>query len=94
MIFGVACFGVIAQYSVTKAYAVASPSLIAPFEYTALIWSAILGYLIWGDVPDALAIGGALLIIGSGIYVIHREAIRAAEKASMASGHRENPGKF
>jgi drug/metabolite transporter (DMT)-like permease len=75
MIVGVAFVGVIAQFSVTKAYAIASPSLIAPFEYTALIWSAILGYLVWNDIPDAYAIAGAFLIIGSGIYIIHRESI-------------------
>ena len=77
MIVGVAFVGVIAQFSVTKAYAIASPSLIAPFEYTALIWSAILGYLIWNDIPDAYAIVGAFLIIGSGIYIIHREALNS-----------------
>ena len=80
LIFGVAVFGVTAQFSVTKAYAVASPSLIAPFEYTALIWSAILGYWLWNDVPDALAIVGALLIIGSGVYIIHREALAKARR--------------
>jgi drug/metabolite transporter (DMT)-like permease len=77
MIIGIAFFGVIAQFSVTKAYAIASPSLIAPFEYTALIWSAILGYLVWNDIPDAYAIAGAVLIIGSGVYIIHRESIKS-----------------
>lgn len=77
MIVGVAFFGVIAQFSVTKAYAIASPSLIAPFEYTALIWSAIIGYLVWNDIPDLYAIAGATLIIGSGIYVIHRESLNS-----------------
>ena len=77
MIVGVALVGVIAQFSVTKAYAIASPSLIAPFEYTALIWSAILGYLVWNDIPDAYAIAGAVLIIGSGIYIIHRESLNS-----------------
>jgi len=79
MILGVAFFGVIAQFSVTKAYAIASPSLIAPFEYTALIWSAIIGYLVWGDIADIYAITGALLIIFSGVYVIHRETISKAQ---------------
>ena len=79
MIVGVAFFGVIAQFAVTKAYAIASPSLIAPFEYTALIWSAILGYLVWNDIPDLYAIAGAFLIIASGIYIIHREAIQRAQ---------------
>jgi len=75
MISATAFFGVIAQFGVTKAYAIASPSLIAPFEYTALIWAAVFGYLVWGDVPDSYAIAGALLIIASGIYIIHREAV-------------------
>ena len=77
MVSAIAFFGVIAQFAVTKAYAIASPSLIAPFEYTALIWSAILGYLVWNDIPDAYAIAGAVLIIGSGIYIIHRESIKS-----------------
>jgi drug/metabolite transporter (DMT)-like permease len=76
LITGVAFFGVIAQFAVTKAYTIASPSLIAPFEYTALIWSAVLGYLLWNDIPDAYAITGAVLILGSGVYIIHRETIK------------------
>lgn len=80
LLFGVAFFGVIAQFSVTKAYAVASPSLVAPFEYTALIWAAVLGYLLWNDVPNFQAIAGAALIIGSGVYVIHRETIAEKRK--------------
>lgn len=79
LMFAVAFFGVIAQFSVTKAYAVASPSLVAPFEYTALIWAAVLGYLLWNDVPDFQAIAGAVLVIGSGVYIVHREAIAAKQ---------------
>jgi len=82
LITATAFFGAIAQFGVTKAYAIASPSLIAPFEYTALIWAAVFGYLVWGDIPDAYAITGAVLIISSGIYIIHREAINASQKAS------------
>ena len=78
LITGVAFFGVIAQFAVTKAYTITSPSLIAPFEYTALIWSAGLGYLLWNDIPDAYAISGAVLIIGSGVYIIHRETLKRA----------------
>jgi drug/metabolite transporter (DMT)-like permease len=71
---------------VTKAYAIASPSLIAPFEYTALIWSALLGYLVWSDIPDLYAIVGAALIIGSGVYIIHRESLQAAERRMAKAG--------
>lgn len=90
LMFAVACFGVIAQFAVTKAYAIASPSLIAPFEYTALIWAAILGYLLWQDVPGVLAITGATLIIASGIYIIHREAVNATQRQPVAGSLRED----
>ncbi len=80
LIIAVAFFGVIAQFCLTKAYAIASPSLIAPFEYTALIWSSILGFIIWGDIPDIYAITGTGLIVASGLYIIHRETILARKK--------------
>jgi drug/metabolite transporter (DMT)-like permease len=80
LIAAVSFFGVIAQFCLTKAYAIASPSLIAPFEYTALIWATILGYVFWGDIPDIAAIIGALLIVASGLYVIHREAKLARQQ--------------
>lgn len=68
-------FAVIAQFCLTRAYAIAAPSLIAPFEYTALIWAVAIGYLLWGDIPDVPAMIGALLIVASGLYIIHREAM-------------------
>jgi len=46
---------------------------LAPLEYTALIGGAIAGYLIWGEVPDAWVLLGALVIISSGLYVVYRE---------------------
>lgn len=79
LIAGITFFGVIAQFCLTKAYAIASPSLIAPFEYTALIWAAIMGYILWGDVPDIYATIGAILIVASGLYIIHRETILSRE---------------
>jgi len=82
LITATAFFGAIAQFGVTKAYAIASPSLIAPFEFTALIWAAVFGYLVWGDIADAYAIAGALLIIASGVYIIHREAVNKLQKSS------------
>ena len=81
LIIATAFFGAIAQFGVTKAYAIASPSLIAPFEYTALIWAAVFGYFVWNDIPDIYAVSGALLIIASGIYIIHREAINTAKNS-------------
>ena len=47
--------------------------MLAPFEYTALIGAAVAGYLIWDEVPDAWVVAGGLVIIGSGLFIVHRE---------------------
>ena len=49
---------------------------IAPFRYTLLIWAGICGYLAFAEVPDRYAIAGSLLIVGSGLYALHREVVR------------------
>ena len=49
---------------------------IAPFRYTLLIWAGVCGYLAFGEVPDRIAILGSLLIVGSGLYALHREVVR------------------
>jgi drug/metabolite transporter (DMT)-like permease len=64
---------VIAWIGLVGAYRQAPPSILAPFEYTALIGGAIAGYLIWDEVPDRWVVAGALVIIGSGLFVVYRE---------------------
>lgn len=64
---------VIAWIGIVGGYRRASPALLSPFEYTALVGGAIAGYFIWGEVPDKWVITGALIIIASGIYVVYRE---------------------
>jgi drug/metabolite transporter (DMT)-like permease len=49
---------------------------IAPFRYTLLIWAGLCGYLAFGEVPDRFAIAGSILIVGSGLYALHREVVR------------------
>ncbi|MCA0003524.1 MULTISPECIES: DMT family transporter [unclassified Mesorhizobium] len=50
-------------------------SFIAPFRYTALLWSIVLGLLVFGDVPDMTMIIGASTIVGSGLYALYRERV-------------------
>jgi drug/metabolite transporter (DMT)-like permease len=57
----------------TQAYRVAEASVVAPFEYTGLIWSVILGFLFWNEWPDAQGWAGIAIIISAGLYVLHRE---------------------
>ncbi len=77
-----ACLGVAAsagQYLVILAYRRATASVLAPFSYLQLLSSAALGYLVFGSVPDAPAFLGAAVIIASGLYIVHRERVRARE---------------
>jgi drug/metabolite transporter (DMT)-like permease len=51
-------------------------SVVAPFRYTAMLWALLLGYFVWGDVPNLLAWIGIALLVGSGLYIFHREQVR------------------
>jgi drug/metabolite transporter (DMT)-like permease len=74
ILFGTAGLcSVIAWIGIIGGYRRASPAMLAPFEYTALIGGAIAGYLIWNEVPDRWVLVGALVIIASGLFVVYRE---------------------
>ena len=49
-------------------------SFVSPFRYTIMIWAIILGYLIWGDIPNNLTLLGISIVIGMGIFTFWREA--------------------
>ncbi len=67
-----------AQYCLTEAFRIAPPSVVAPFEYTSLLWAMLLGFLVWGDVPTTVVLVSAAVVIASGIYVLHDE--KAAQR--------------
>lgn len=69
--------GGVSIYWITLAFRNAPASVLAPFDYSALLWSTLLGWLIWRELPDAWVWAGAVLLIGSGLYVLYRET-RAA----------------
>jgi drug/metabolite transporter (DMT)-like permease len=63
----------IAWLGIVGGYRRAPPAMLAPFEYTALVGGAIAGYYIWDEVPDRWVVAGAIVIIGSGLFVVYRE---------------------
>ncbi len=60
-------------------------SFIAPFRYTALLWAIMLGYLMFGDVPDMAMIAGSVIIVGSGLYALYRERTSATPPAAQST---------
>ena len=77
LIAGVGLTGFCGQWGVTYAFRHGEVSAIAPFEYTALIWSLGLDRLIWQTTPDHYTLLGAAVIIGSGVFLVRREKVHA-----------------
>src|SRR6266550_435791 len=66
----------IAQYWWTRSLSLAPPSAVVPFNYLSLIWAAMLGFAIWGDVPTASLLVGSMIVVASGLYILWRETLR------------------
>jgi S-adenosylmethionine uptake transporter len=76
--------GVVAAIGFTclaQAYRVAPATAVAPFEYASLPWAVLWGWAIWSEIPSPTLLVGIVLVVGSGLYVFRREAIRARERA-------------
>ncbi len=77
----VAVTGAIAQYAVTEAFRSADASVVAPFEYTALLWAIALDAALWQLAPQTHTLLGAGIVIASGLYLIRRESRLSASAA-------------
>jgi drug/metabolite transporter (DMT)-like permease len=65
--------GGVSHFIMIVAFRYTTASTAAPFSYTQLIWTAIFGYFLFGDLPDQFTILGAIIIVGSGLYILYRE---------------------
>jgi drug/metabolite transporter (DMT)-like permease len=80
LVLGVLASG--GQWLVILAHRVAPASLLAPFFYSQLLWVTALGFLVFGNLPDAWTVAGAAIIIASGLYTAHRERVRVRRRAA------------
>ena len=64
----------------TQAYRVAESSVVAPFEYSGMIWGVLWGWLFWQDWPDRVGWLGISVIIGAGLFVLWRERVEASRR--------------
>lgn len=78
-LFGVGFWAAASHMCMTIALKFAPSSTLAPIHYFEIVTAVILGYLIFGDFPNALTFLGIAIIVASGLYVIHRERITAAQ---------------
>ncbi len=68
--------GAIGAFASVQAYRCAPVSVIAPFDYTSLLWATTYGYLVFADLPGPAVLAGAAIIIASNLYIVHRERRR------------------
>ena len=73
--------GGLSHILLTESYRYAPASLVAPLDYTALLWAFILGYWLFGEVPTVTVFVGAAIVAGSGLFVIWRERQLGLERA-------------
>jgi drug/metabolite transporter (DMT)-like permease len=67
--------GGIGHLLLIRALTIAPASLLAPFVYTQIVWALVLGYLVFGDVPNVWMLVGGAVIVASGLFVFYREAV-------------------
>ncbi|MEQ8815670.1 MAG: DMT family transporter [Thalassobaculum sp.] len=77
--------GGVAQIFMTEAFRLAPPSVVAPFDYTAMLWALAFGFFVFGTFPGPQVLAGAALICASGLFIIHRETVRGVKRAKLKS---------
>ena len=80
--------GGIAHIFLTESYRHATASVVAPFDYTSMLWALMLGYWMFGELPSALVYLGGGIVAGAGLFVIWRERALGLKRAREAEGPR------
>jgi len=67
------------QYFMTRALELAKAAVIGPFNYISLLWAALFGWVIWGDIPAPHVFAGAAVVVASGLFVLFREVRKSRD---------------
>jgi drug/metabolite transporter (DMT)-like permease len=70
---GFTLLALLGHFAIAQAFKIAPVGVIAPFEYLALVWATLLGFIIWNNLPKLLSFVGMIIIIVSGLYIFYRE---------------------
>jgi drug/metabolite transporter (DMT)-like permease len=76
--------GGVAQILSTRAWRLAPTAVLAPFDYTSIVLAVLFGYLWFKEDPSWTVWYGLPLVIGSGLYILHRERVRARDRALVS----------
>lgn len=85
LMIALAIVGTIGQLCFIRAFSEGEAAMLAPFAYTGLIFATFWGAVVYGEIPDIWTVVGAIVVVGAGLYVWHRET-QAAPKVAEAKG--------
>jgi drug/metabolite transporter (DMT)-like permease len=80
IVLAIGLMGGCGQILITIAFRCAPVSVVAPFDYMALVYGFILGFMFYAEIPDAYLIIGGVTVVASGIYIVHRETVIARQR--------------
>ncbi len=84
IIIGLGLTGLLSLLAKTQSFRLGEAASVAPVMYTMIIWAFVFDYLIWSKVPDVNALLGAVIIIGSNLFIMYREMV-VKKKAQTAT---------
>jgi drug/metabolite transporter (DMT)-like permease len=84
VLMAIGCLGGAGHIFLTESYRHASASLVAPFDYTSMVWALLLGYVMFGEEPTIMIVVGSAIIAGAGLFVIWREQQLALKNKTAA----------
>ena len=73
ILLSIGFWGALGHWFLIRAYRIATASALAPYPYLQMVWMIGFGWLIFDQLPDWWTIGGAAIIVASGLYIVHRE---------------------
>jgi drug/metabolite transporter (DMT)-like permease len=86
-LISIGVIGGLSHIFLTESYRYAPASVVAPFDYVALLWAFVFGYVLFGEIPTGYVYAGAAIVAGSGLFVIWRERqLGLARLAKIKSG--------
>jgi drug/metabolite transporter (DMT)-like permease len=86
VLVSIGLLGGIAHVILTESYRLAPASVVAPFDYSAIIFAFLLGYAMFGEVPTAVVVVGAVIVVAAGLFVLWRERQLGLKRARDAEG--------
>lgn len=93
---GIAILSIAATSLIISAYRTAEAAVVAPMQYSQIVWATIFGWLVFAEMPDGMTLFGAAVVIASGLYILMRESGARSDdnQPVLTAGTRHDNGTF